>query len=129
MNGRIELHIDELVLHGVPQNDAGQIGLAVERELTRLLSLHGLPPSLSVEREVEVVDGGRFAVTLHSRPPAIGNQVAGAVFKGMGRAKDPVRSGNAEGGAVGGPTMPGVREASSAAPAMPGSGAGGPAIK
>lgn len=107
MSRRIELHIDELVLHGVPLNDAGQIGLAVERELTRLLSLHGLPSSLSVEREVEVVDGGRFAMALHSRPPAIGNQVAGAVFKGMGRAKDPVRPVNAEGSSGGGGAMSG----------------------
>jgi hypothetical protein len=92
MSQRIELHIDELVLHGVSPNDADQVGLAIERELTRLLNLHGLPPSLSVDRKLEVMDGGRFATTAHPRPSSMGNNIAGAVFKGMGQAPGPTSS-------------------------------------
>jgi len=92
---RIELHIDELVLHGVAPGDAHQIGLAIERELGRLLSMHGLPSSLSTERSMDAMDGGRFTMTAHARPVSIGQSIAGSVFKGMsrvdGRAGDPGR--------------------------------------
>ena len=39
----IEMHIEELVLHGFEPGDRHAIGDAVERELARLLSEHGLP--------------------------------------------------------------------------------------
>jgi hypothetical protein len=107
MSRRIELHIDELILHGVAPNDAGQVGQAVEQELTRLLSLHGLPSSLSAARELEMLDGGRFAMTVHARPSSIGNQVAGSVFKGMVKSKEPVRQVSPDGPSTksGGPSI------------------------
>ena len=43
---RIELHIEELVLHGFAPADRYRIGDTVQRELTRLLAEQGMPASL-----------------------------------------------------------------------------------
>ena len=39
----VELHIEELVLHGFAPGDRYRIGEAVERELQRLLTVQGAP--------------------------------------------------------------------------------------
>ena len=45
--GNIELHIEELVLHGFEPGDRHRIGEAIERELARLFAEQGTPPSLA----------------------------------------------------------------------------------
>ena len=81
----IELHIEELVLHGFAPGDRHRIGEAVERELTRLLTEHGTPPGLAEAREIERLDGGTIQLTAASKPEATGDQVARAVFGGLRR--------------------------------------------
>jgi hypothetical protein len=79
----IELHIDELVLHGFALGDRYRIADAVERELARLLVKPGIPPSLSQGCEVAHVDGGMFEIALSSKLETIGVQVAQAVYRGL----------------------------------------------
>ena len=40
--GRIEIHIDELVLHGVAPGEQRAVGDAFQRELTALVTRHGV---------------------------------------------------------------------------------------
>jgi hypothetical protein len=79
----LELHIEELVLHGFVPSDRYRIGEAVKRELTRLFAEQGTPSSLARGREVARLDGGVFEVWPYSRAEAIGAQVARAVYGGL----------------------------------------------
>jgi hypothetical protein len=81
----IELHIEELVLHGFAPEDHYRIGEAVERELTRLLANQGVPHSLERGGEIASVDGGAFDVAPGLRAEMVGVQVAKAVYGGVRR--------------------------------------------
>lgn len=80
----IELHIEELVLHGFAPGDRYRIGEAVQRELMRLLGEQGMPPSLGQGGEIARLDGGSFKVT-SNKPETVGAQVAQAVHGGLQR--------------------------------------------
>jgi hypothetical protein len=79
----IELHVEELVLHGFEPGDRYGIGQAVEQELGRLLAELGTPPSLARTGEVPHLDGGSFETKPGSGVEAIGAQVARAVYGGL----------------------------------------------
>lgn len=81
----LELHIEQLVLHGFPPGDRYRIGAAVEAELTRLFAEQGVPPSLAQNGEVARLDGGAFEVAPGSKAEAVGAQVAEAVYGGLNR--------------------------------------------
>ena len=79
----IELHIEELVLHGFSPGDRYRIAEGVEQELTRLLADRGVPQSLERGGEIANMDGGAFEIAQGSRAEAIGAQVAKAVYGGL----------------------------------------------
>ena len=79
----IELHIEKLVLEGFSPASREQIGAAVQQELARLLTEHGLPPAWSTGREIEWLNAGTFRCDAQSKAEATGNQVARAVFGGL----------------------------------------------
>jgi|SRR5579864_1927624 len=79
----IELHIEELVLHGFAHGDRYAIGAAVERELVRLFTEQGMPAALANGGEIGRLNAGSFAVTRGSKPEVIGSQVAQSVYGGM----------------------------------------------
>ena len=88
----VELHIEELVLHGLAGVDGAGVGAAVQRELTRLFAEQGAPPSLARGGAVASPDGGAtsylstcFDVGSGSRAEGIGTQVAQAVYGGLKR--------------------------------------------
>lgn len=85
MSRSIELHIEELVLHGFAPGDRYRIGEAVKDELVRLLTEQGVPRTLASDGEVARLDGGAFEVKPGSGAEAIGVQVARAVYGGFGR--------------------------------------------
>ncbi len=82
MTPNIELHIEELVLHGFGAPSAYQIGEAVQQEITRLLQAQGLPAAFAGEHTVE-----RLAGSYHAAPgagaAAVGAQIAQSVFTGF----------------------------------------------
>ena len=77
----LELHIEELVLRGFAPGDRYRIGDAMERELARLFTEQGTPPSLGQGHEVARLDAGPFEVKAScSRAEMIGVRVAQAVY-------------------------------------------------
>lgn len=81
----VDLHIEELVLHGFPAGDRHRIGDAVQRQLARLFAEQGVPPAMSQHAEAAHLDGGAFDVAPGARAEAIGAQVAQAVYGGLSR--------------------------------------------
>jgi hypothetical protein len=81
----VDLHIEELVLHGFEPRDRYSIGDAVERELTRLFAEQLMPPSLAATVERPHVDAGDVRVAPDSKPQHVGAQVANAIFGGLAR--------------------------------------------
>ena len=79
----IELHIEELVLDGFAPADRYRIGDMIERELSRLLSQGGVPPSLIANHDQAHIDAGACHVASVSTPEHIGAQVAQAVYGGL----------------------------------------------
>ena len=72
----VELHIEELVLHGFRSGDRFYVGDAMERELAQLLGKQGLPALLRQQSFVERLDAGTFKVTPGTKPRGIGTQLA-----------------------------------------------------
>jgi hypothetical protein len=85
MPADVELHIEELVLHGFAPGDHHRLGEAVQRELARLLAEQGVPPGLAQGGEMERLDGGGFRIEATGKPEAIGAGVAQAVYGGLNR--------------------------------------------
>lgn len=81
----IDLHIEELVLHGFAPADRHRIGDAVERHLARLLAGPVAPHALARGGEVARLDGGSFNVAPGANAEAIGAQVARALYGGLKR--------------------------------------------
>jgi hypothetical protein len=83
----IELHIEELVLHGFAPSDRYTIADAVERELSRLLAENsgnaGWPRSLADNSSRPRVDAGNFQVAPSAKASSIGDQIAQAVHGGI----------------------------------------------
>jgi hypothetical protein len=94
----LDLHIDELVLHGFGPGDRYAIAAAVERELGRLFTEEGVPRGLAEDRDgsdgdfettdatrsVFRMDAGTFDVTHDATPDAVGTQVARAIHRSLG---------------------------------------------
>lgn len=87
MEQNINLHIDELVLHGFEPGDRRRIGVAVESELTRLFTEQGIPPGFTGGIALPAIDAGAFQVTPHMKAGAIGQQVAQSVYAGFNNGK------------------------------------------
>ena len=77
--GSIEVHINELVLHGFPAADRRPIADAIERELSGLLTHEGLPAADSFDTEFH--NGGTFRAGRESA----GANVARAIYGGLRR--------------------------------------------
>ena len=81
----VDLHIEELVLHGFNPGDRYRFGAAVEAELARLFAERGVSPSLARGGEQATLDGGSFDAAPGAGPEGIGGQVAQAVYGGLNR--------------------------------------------
>jgi hypothetical protein len=78
---RIELHIEELVLQGLPSRDRDRIGTAVESALARLLEEHGLPPALARGESAAEISAGDIDIQPGATPEAIGEQIARVLYE------------------------------------------------
>lgn len=79
----VDVHIEELVLHGFVPGDRRRIAGAVESELTRLMSEAGLPGFSENPPAIGRVNGGAFRVEAGSKPQATGTEIAQAVYRGL----------------------------------------------
>jgi hypothetical protein len=79
----VELHIEQLVLHGFAPGDRRSIQEAVQIELERLFTERGLPPSLAQSGEHPRMDAGEFRLAAHSRAETVGRQIARTLYEGF----------------------------------------------
>lgn len=84
MHPTIELHIEELVLHGFEGYNKHQIGEAIEREIARLLQERGLPASFSMEANLGRLNAGSLTMQPNAKAATVGSQIAQSVYKGLG---------------------------------------------
>jgi hypothetical protein len=81
----VELRIEELVLHGFPPGNHHRIGDAAERELSRLFTEQGVPPSLARGADTQHLDAGAFEMNPDLGAEAAGEQIARSLYGGMAR--------------------------------------------
>jgi len=79
----LNVHIEEIVLHGFSANHRHSIGDSTSHELTRLLSDNGLSSTLS--QSAERINAGKFQMDDGARPHVVGSLVANAVYGGLKR--------------------------------------------
>jgi len=72
---RLDLHIGELVLHGVDPGDRERLAADIERELARLLDHGGLPAALAAGGSVRL-DAAALALPAGSPPEELGPAIA-----------------------------------------------------
>jgi hypothetical protein len=82
---KIELHIEELVLHGFEPGNHHAIGEAVESELERLLTEGGLAENLTSGGEVPLIHADKINLASGESPVRLGHHIAKSVYRGIGR--------------------------------------------
>jgi hypothetical protein len=85
----IRIHIDELVLQGLPVTSAQgpRIKAAVEAELHRLVLANGLGHEFHGGGARPAVRPGPFPATPSASPAQLGRQIAKSVYGGICKAK------------------------------------------
>lgn len=86
----VNLHIENLELHGFRPADRRAIGETIQRELARLIGTRGVPASFEINGPV------RFQMTPRLAPAVIGARVAQSIYSGWSRNTAP-RDGAAPG--------------------------------
>lgn len=83
----INLHIERLIMEGVPLATVERplLQAAVETELTRLLASGGLHDALQTGGAFYNVRTTSIQVASNSSPAQLGEQIAGAVYGGIGK--------------------------------------------
>jgi hypothetical protein len=90
MNERnIRIHIERLILDGLPISHVQRplVQTAVEAELARLLALDGVAPNLLRGGALPYAPGGSLQLTGDGNPERLGQQIAQAVYGGIGGGK------------------------------------------
>ena len=83
---KIDLHIERLVLDGLPPGTVGgrELRIAIQNELTRLLGERGLSNELRSGAAAASLRGGSVDVSPGIRPGAMGKGIARAIHEGIG---------------------------------------------
>jgi hypothetical protein len=79
----VELHIEELVLHGFSPHDRWRIADAVQRELARSIAEHGIGAHHAMA--IPQLNAGTIRVAAPMRAHAIGAQVGRALHGALRR--------------------------------------------
>ena len=85
----IRVHIDELVVEGLPVAKAQgpPLKAAVEGELHHLLLANGLGHEFQAEGARPAMRADAFPATPSASPAQLGKQIARSVYGGIGKAK------------------------------------------
>jgi hypothetical protein len=81
---KIHLHVERLVLEGVPVEHPHILRKALEQQLTGRLREGTLSPEISSGGAVPYLHGGTVELGQGSHPARLGTQIAGAVYRGIG---------------------------------------------
>ena len=76
---RIEVHIDRLVLDGMPPHQARAVAQAVARALSQSLAERGLGASILAGPAIEHINAGQLALAPSAPPAAVGSQIGHTV--------------------------------------------------
>lgn len=87
MKQSIEIHIEELVLHGFASHQRQQISEAVQAELQQLLTLNGIPSRLAGGGITHAVNAGSFEMQQGAKPARIGQSIAGSIYNSFSNGK------------------------------------------
>jgi hypothetical protein len=77
----VELHVDELILHGFAAGDRHRIAAALERELSRLIAQSDLAHLQANPMQLDRLDAGSFHLDHAARPSHIGQIVAQRIYR------------------------------------------------
>jgi len=82
----INIHIERLILDGLPITHSQRplVQASVEAELARLLATDGLASSLQAGGALPNIPGGSIQLTSDGNPHKLGQQIAQAVYGGIG---------------------------------------------
>lgn len=83
MKPNVELHIEELVLHGFNPGDRQRIGEVLQVELARLLVEQGVPSMMARSGEYPVLQAGLFQVGTNPDAACIGRQLAETLYESL----------------------------------------------
>ena len=86
---KIQVHIERLILDGLPleKRQGPLVQVAVERELTRLLTANGLAQEWQAGGAVPSMSVSDFRLANENHPNQIGQQIAWSVYGGMGKTR------------------------------------------
>jgi hypothetical protein len=83
MKPDIELHIEELVLHGFRPSDRHRIGEELQLELARLLREKDMPSLLEQGGEYPRINSGTIKIGPVSDGRHVGRRIADAVYESL----------------------------------------------
>lgn len=96
----LALHIEQLILHDLPYSQRSRVAVAIEAELTRLLTERGIPEGWS--GDMPPINAGPVHVSPHLSAETIGRQVAETVYAGFaGAARSTAPAGDRAGSGQG----------------------------
>jgi hypothetical protein len=79
----VNIHIEELVLHGFASSDRHRIARAVETELARLMSASTAPRWHGTPAALEAIHAGAFKIDAGAKPQSAGAEIARTVFRSL----------------------------------------------
>ena len=84
---KINVHIDRLVVNGMdlPHSQRPLMQVAFERELARLIGRDGLSNEISSDIALPLLHAPAIQIGSRNNPDAFGQQVAQAVYRGIGQ--------------------------------------------
>lgn len=80
---RINVRIEELVLHGFAATDRHRIATAVQQELARQLRQSGMPEPAGSASALAFISGGAFHVPAGAAPGTIGARIGASIYRGL----------------------------------------------
>jgi hypothetical protein len=82
----VNVHIERLILDGIdlPRRDRAALKASVSAELGRLLADGGLSPAVRAGGAVRSLPAGGIQLAAQSEPTHLGQQIARAVYGGLG---------------------------------------------
>ncbi len=84
---KITVHIERLILDGLPvtTSQGSVVQAAVETQLANLLRAEGLNPELRADGALPSVKARNIQMASYSNPNQLGQQIAQAVYRGIGK--------------------------------------------
>ena len=81
----INLHIERIVINdsGIDPHRLDELKSAIQSELTRQLQTRGLGSTLLKNQKRKAVDGGLISGSSTLGPKSFGQQIGGAIFRGI----------------------------------------------